>query len=199
MENLNENVYIPKLWFTSDQHFGSERALKLSRRPFVTVEEMDNTIIDNFNSNVCEDDIVFHLGDFGNFDRLKELNCKNQYLIIGNYESEEIANNFDRDFISYNEYLKEKGFKDVFKSYVMSIDTHPTLKTINLVHKPEDCIKLSPAVKFNLFGHIHGRQMIKRYGIDVGVDAHHFYPITIDTVKFYYDAIMNHYDSNVFE
>ena len=28
---------------------------------------------------------------------------------------------------------------------------------------------------FNLFGHIHGRQAIKTYGLDIGVDAHHFY------------------------
>ena len=35
------------LYFTSDTHFGSERTLELSRRPFNSVFEMDETIIKN--------------------------------------------------------------------------------------------------------------------------------------------------------
>lgn len=30
-----------RIWFTSDTHFGSERTLRLSKRPFNSVEEMN--------------------------------------------------------------------------------------------------------------------------------------------------------------
>ena len=40
----------PAKWFaTSDTHFGAERTLELSRRPFRNVGEMDLTLISNWN------------------------------------------------------------------------------------------------------------------------------------------------------
>lgn len=80
-----------KVWFTSDTHFGSERTLELSKRPFKTVEEMDKTMINNWNKIVSKDDIVFHLGDFGDYKRVKELNGI-KMLILGNYEEKDNAN-----------------------------------------------------------------------------------------------------------
>lgn len=72
-----------KIWFTSDTHFRSERTLQLSKRPFNSVEEMDQTMINNWNKVVSEHDIVFHLGDFGNYEVSKRLNG-NIILIFGN-------------------------------------------------------------------------------------------------------------------
>jgi hypothetical protein len=40
--------------------------------------------------------------------------------------------------------------------------------------------------------------MVKRNGLNVGVDCHQFTPIDLSVVKFYYDAITKHYDHNVF-
>jgi hypothetical protein len=40
--------------------------------------------------------------------------------------------------------------------------------------------------------------MIKRYGINVGVDCHHFTPIDMDTILFYHNAALHYYDENVF-
>jgi hypothetical protein len=40
--------------------------------------------------------------------------------------------------------------------------------------------------------------MVKRNGLNVGVDCHNFCPIPIETVLFYRDAILNAYDENVF-
>lgn len=39
---------------------------------------------------------------------------------------------------------------------------------------------------------------MKSFGLNVGTDCHNFTPIDIDTVKFYFNAIKNYYDSNVF-
>ena len=88
-----------KIWYTSDTHFGSERTLELSKRPFKSVEEMDNTIISNWNKVVAPEDYVFHLGDFGDYKRVKELNGK-IVLVKGNYENKDILTTLE-DFKNY--------------------------------------------------------------------------------------------------
>ena len=56
-------------YMVSDLHFGRTNALKFTRedgsplRPFATVEEMDETIIANWNSAVKPSDKVLVLGD----------------------------------------------------------------------------------------------------------------------------------------
>ena len=53
-------------FFTADTHFFHERLLGISEfapRPFLTVEDMNETIIDNWNRRVGPEDVVYHLGD----------------------------------------------------------------------------------------------------------------------------------------
>jgi calcineurin-like phosphoesterase family protein len=50
----------------------------------------------------------------------------------------------------------------------------------------------------NIFGHIHEKCKVKRFGLNVGVDAHHFYPVAKEEVEFYLYAILHYYDSEVF-
>ncbi|MDR2541436.1 MAG: hypothetical protein LBD11_06895 [Candidatus Peribacteria bacterium] len=75
-------------FFTADTHFGSERVLGYNRRPFKDTIAMDDALVSNWNRVVSTDDFVYHLGDFGNYDRLPELNGK-IILILGNYEERE--------------------------------------------------------------------------------------------------------------
>lgn len=51
-------------WFTSDHHFGHKRICELAGRPFDSVEEMNETMIHNWNQRVAVDDTVYVLGDF---------------------------------------------------------------------------------------------------------------------------------------
>jgi len=51
-------------FFTSDEHVGHAKCIEYSHRPFATVEEMNETIISNFNSVVDVNDITIHAGDF---------------------------------------------------------------------------------------------------------------------------------------
>ena len=55
------------IFFTSDTHFNAQRTLDLSKRPFNDLNEMNSTLINNWNSVVGKNDIVFHLGDFGDY------------------------------------------------------------------------------------------------------------------------------------
>jgi calcineurin-like phosphoesterase family protein len=50
--------------FTSDHRFGDRRARTFYRRPFPSVAEMDEAMIERWNGAVQPDDEVWHLGDF---------------------------------------------------------------------------------------------------------------------------------------
>ena len=53
-----------KIFITSDTFFGRSSIIDIAKRPFKTVEEMDSVLIENWNSVVSEEDIVYHLGNF---------------------------------------------------------------------------------------------------------------------------------------
>lgn len=52
------------IFFTSDQHFGHENALKFDRRPFGSTEQMEKEMVDRWNNKVMPTDTVYILGDF---------------------------------------------------------------------------------------------------------------------------------------
>jgi calcineurin-like phosphoesterase family protein len=50
-------------FFTSDTHFGHERIISLCNRPFSSVDEMNEAMIENWNEVVKSTDTVIHFGD----------------------------------------------------------------------------------------------------------------------------------------
>src|ERR671929_1176204 len=52
------------VWFTADTHFGHAGALGRFRRPFASVQDMDEAMIRRWNETVGPEDDVWHLGDF---------------------------------------------------------------------------------------------------------------------------------------
>ena len=161
-----------KRFFTADTHFGSERTLELSKRPFGSVAEMDAAMISNWNSVVSEYDIVYHLGDWG--DMNPELLNGYINLVTGNYDD-------DLDFSLFN---------DSYSTRYIDLDDD----IIGLIHDPAK----RRGLRFMLFGHIHKLAMVKKNALNVGMDCHNFTPISEEDVLFYKNAIQNHYDSSVF-
>ena len=43
-------------YYTADTHFGHNNIIRLCNRPFSTIEEMDNTLIKNWNERVSNND-----------------------------------------------------------------------------------------------------------------------------------------------
>lgn len=170
-----------KLWFTADLHFGQERTRVLSKRPYDTVEEMTQDLIDKWNKKVSPEDTVFVLGDFGLYHYRKYLNGK-VVLITGNYE----------DNIS-DEELYDYGFDEVYRDYYEIVYKG---KTITMQHQPEkikDKRPLKESGIYNLYAHVHKLCMVKPYGLNVGTDIHNFEPIDFNTVEFYVNGIKNIY------
>lgn len=175
-------------FFTSDTHFGAERTLELSRRPFRTVEDMDLQMISNWNKTVRPNDIVYHLGDFGNFDVLKMLNYNHMHFIMGNYET--------RDLDTSESSLKK--YKDVTTYFNDECQFQGKEHIYTLRHEPLGRGQYEKDIIY-LFGHIHGKNSYKRNGIDVGIDAYGTYtPLTQEEVEWRANATLNYVDENVF-
>lgn len=203
-----------KVWFTSDQHFGSTRHIQLSQRVEFfpdKLKEMNNVFIARHNEVVSEDDLVIHLGDFGSFKYLPYLNGQH-ILIKGNYEydSKDFYNEISKPEIQNkliacldNMYIDYRSMTEIFSEKLCD-----RVECLFLTHKPENCRKNSDGgliemtsgkYLMNIFGHIHEKAKIKRYGLNVGLDSNHYYPLSSEVVEFYLLAILDHYDNNVFK
>lgn len=177
------------IFFTSDTHFGHANILKYCSRPFSSVEEMDNALIENWNRVVKKDDIVFHLGDFAfcGSQRLKELISSlngRKSLIIGNHDRK----------------MLRDGSITLFDSICSEMYISVNGQRIYLNHKPYLCFdgsygRTDKTHTWQLFGHVHSGPLTKS-GLDcnrlnmlfptqydVGVDNNNFTPISFDAVK----------------
>lgn len=174
-----------RVFFTSDTHFFHENIIRFCARPFANIEEMNETLIANWNSVVGPDDIVFHLGDFcygGSAEWSKILNSLNGkiYLIMGNHDMKNLRQGY------------YSRFEDVKQQMVITIDGN----TIYLNHYPFLCFSGSyKDTVWQLFGHIHSRgaqssgldaprlQYLYPNQYDVGVDNNNFTPVSYAQVK----------------
>lgn len=55
---------MPKIFYTSDNHFGHKNIIRFDSRPFETVKEMEEKMVENWNNVVGKQDTVYILGDF---------------------------------------------------------------------------------------------------------------------------------------
>ena len=199
-EMIEEREKGDRTFFTSDTHFGSVRTLQLSKRPFLDDLEMDWTMIERWNKVVSPSARVIHLGDFGDYEAAKYLNG-NITLMYGNYERKD-HEGLEKKPIDW---LKEHNVKvvdpTVSAMQVKGFEEDPELKLV-LGHEPLNVKKFldtrdADQGSWCLFGHIHARQRVKKFGVDVGVDGNNFTPMSLKDVKFYLEAIDKHYDKEV--
>jgi calcineurin-like phosphoesterase family protein len=151
---------------------------------------MDRTIIDNINVKIKPHQHLFHLGDFGNYNRIKDIKCM-VTLILGNYEIKDMLADHNNDFEQFKKYLLDLGFASIKES---GYDININYNKVHLCHEPLKC----DLEKFNLYGHVHGLCKVKKHGFDVGVDSHNFLPVDEEAVAFYKNAIELYYDGNIF-
>ena len=84
---FNKNEFI-----TADTHFGHSRVLEFNGgRPFKTIEEHDEALIQNWNQTVHKKDKILHLGDVSFYGKQKTkdiISRLNGYkiLVMGNHD-----------------------------------------------------------------------------------------------------------------
>ena len=82
-----------KIYVTSDTHFSHANIIKYCNRPYSSIEEMNQSLVENWNSVVNKNDLVIHLGDFAwgrTIQSIKQHLDKlngNKILILGNHDS----------------------------------------------------------------------------------------------------------------
>ena len=162
--------------------FCHDRAFVYEPRGFSCIGDMDEAIVERWNSVVKPEDIVYHLGDVmlndndKGMEYLKKLNGE-IHLLRGNHDT----NSRISLYAAAPNVVSTGDYATVIKygKYSFYLSHYPTL-TSNL----ENSASLSQHV-INLFGHTH--QMGNFYNdipfmYHVGMDSHNCTPVNIDQV-----------------
>lgn len=182
------------IYFTSDTHYGHRNIVrgtsqwtdKSRCRDFDTVEEHDQTLVDNINSVVKENDVLYCLGDwsFGGKDKILEfrrrLYVKDIRLILGNHD----------------EHIERGLYNDLFTSVQHYKRTSIDKQMIVMSHFPMRVWDKSHHGSWMLHGHCHGTlsdystsyedtTIVNLYKtMDVGIDTHpEFRPYHFEEIR----------------
>lgn len=146
------NSFGKQIWLISDTHFYHANIIKYCHRPYKTVEEMNDDIIKKWNSIVSKNDIVFHLGDFAFFKKVKQDHISDIVHAL-NGSINLILGNHDRHVSNDLKFWYKLGFAKVYDKPILFMDnyilSHEPLKTKNKVD-----LQYYPTLK-NIFGHVH--------------------------------------------
>ena len=163
-------------YYTSDQHFYHKNILKFCQgraNLWNDVDEMNEGLIENWNSVVNDDDTVFSLGDicFGNIDIVNRLKGK-IVLVQGNHDKVNV--------------LKS----DRFETIVPYLEIKDNNKKIILCHYKFECWNMSHHGSFHFYGHSHGMRPGDNQCCDVGVDSEftNFTPVNFAQISEYLET-----------
>lgn len=150
------------IFFTSDHHFGHRGIIDYAGRPFDSVEEMDEAMIEAWNRVVGSNDIVFYLGDFS-FRRGPDTD---EILYRLNGRIRFILGNHDKGFSARG----TARFEWIKPYYELKWDKKKPRMV--LFHFPIDVWNKAHYGAIHLHGHSHGSLKTKRpRRMDVGVDT----------------------------
>jgi len=156
-------------FFIGDTHFGHRNIIHFEEikpfRPFATIEEHDQELVQRWNSRVRSQDIVYHLGDFcfgrENIEIAGQLKGKKR-LILGNHDTYPSA--------AYLKYFEKLGGAiTVGKEFL-------------LTHIPVREGELSRWA-YNIHGHLHTHVLPDKRYINVSCEQVNLTPISIDEVR----------------
>lgn len=165
------------IWLSSDLHFNHDKEFIWKARGFNSVEEMNEAIIERFNSKIQPEDTLYLLGDSMMGDNAASEQCLAQIngkkiFIRGNHDTNpriDIYRKYTDEEIKWADVIKYKK-KNFYLSHFPTITSNQG-ELHNLV--------------INLFGHTHQtfdnfQDYVGMY--HVGVDSHDCYPVHIDDI-----------------
>ena len=168
------------IWLTSDSHLSHNQPFLWKPRGFNSVEEMNEAIVERWNSIVKPNDIVYHLGDTMLNNNEKGIECFKRlngqiFIIWGNHESNNRKNLLFQECKNlcggWYAYQIKHGKQSIYLSH------YPTL-TANFDEK-----HFSQHV-INFHGHTHQKNNwinpCNPFTYHVGMDSHNCTPINIE-------------------
>lgn len=161
------------IWFTSDLHFNHARIIELCKRPFKSVEEMNQSLIDKWNAVVGTYDEVFVLGDFAFWykdaqplDEIFHSLKGNKHLIIGNHDEQ-------------NKKVLQLPWDT--QRHIGHVRWGEASRFV-LCHYPFERWWHMERGTIHLHGHCHGSAPEANRRFDVGVDSNSFAPVHATTL-----------------
>lgn len=165
------------IFITSDPHFGHANILKFERedgtrlRPFASVEEMDNTIVERHNAIVKPSDKVYILGDIA---------MKRTFIAVAGR-----LNGHKRLVRGNHDIFRTKDYLPFFEE----IYAYRKLENLFLSHVPVHPSSLRYDW-FNVHGHIHNNltdeEHVRIYGaryINVSTEVTNYTPLAFEEVR----------------
>lgn len=160
-----------KTFLISDTHFGHANILSFKDefeqviRPFSSVEEMNEIMIENWNKVVSSEDKVYHLGDLCFTKKWLDFSMSRlngtKILIKGNHDNLKLS--------QYQQYFKDiRAYHTLDKFILSHIPLHP-----------ESLYRW----KGNIHGHTHQRNLMDERYINVSVEQLNYTPIDFEQIK----------------
>ncbi len=177
------------IWFTSDLHLGHQNILRHAKRPFSTIQHMNDKLIGSINDRVSWTDELWVLGDFSfriptaEVIRLRErIHCRTVNLVRGNHDA-----HFEQGTCPFQKEL------DYFEGLHTSDSSR---RKIVLFHYPIMDWNGANEGAIHLHGHIHAHaeynernrsRGLLRY--DVGMDANEYAPVSLADIEAYFAGV----------
>ena len=161
-----------KTFVISDTHFSHANILKFKDgdkplRPFSTMDEMDEYMVERWNSVVSDEDTVYHLGDVvfaqSGFKYLEQLKGKIT-LCCGNHDTPRYS-------------------ADRFLQYFEKVSSYIEYKGGILSHIPVHESQLE-RYKWNIHGHLHSNIVWKKRGALWEVRDDRYFCVSVEQINY---------------
>jgi calcineurin-like phosphoesterase family protein len=173
-----------KKFICADWHLGEDR-WQIMQRPFTRQMDMIDALVYWHNEMVEDEDAVYINGDVC-YQKTPEFLPEvarfkgRKILLRGNHDRVFT----DQELSRYFDHVIPEG-----EGMEIEIEDIPCYIT----HYPSQ----SRTDRFNLVGHIHSAFKFQLNMLNVGVDVHHFSPVAFTEIPFYFKAICEFYDEDV--
>ena len=164
------------IYYTADLHIGHTNVLRHCDRPFISVDDMNEALIRNWNARIQRLDTVYIIGDlfFRNKSPaetyLAELKGR-KHLITGNHDSS---------------WMKKTDWPGFFESVNPLQTIRDSGRLITMCHYP--MMTWPGRDSYMVFGHIHNSTSASFWPLirdnprmlNAGVDVNHFFHVTLE-------------------
>lgn len=164
-------------YYIADPHFGHANIIRLCGRPFADIDEMDETLIANWNKKVHRDDQVFILGDLmfrsrkSPVDYLERLKGK-KILVLGNHDAH---------------WLWQDNATRLLDAHVSMMEVMDKNERAVLCHYPMLTWPGFHNGAYMVYGHIHGNRQQDPYlcyglserMLNACVEVNNYEPVTL--------------------
>ena len=173
------------IYIISDTHFSHKNIIKYCDRPFQNIYDMDNAIINNWNSVVNDGDLVYHLGDFCFIPHDRQVSFKEALVENANNLLIKLNGNIILKFGNHDRDLRKLINQDKVKFYNCTNDEIILEDKYILTHYPLEKV---PDGMINIHGHIHNNPEVcamysKPNYCNVSIEVLNYYPISFDKIK----------------